>query len=178
MVRCKNCGQENDIDASFCEKCGANLLDVQGKPAKEGMKQSTKILITVCILLIAALGVTGAALLQMNKQPPQNPINNTNTTVNSSSANQTNDQQSNQTEIISASQAMAIANKYAAKFDEKAVGTDYINGVGDYYGKDGDPYYHVELGWITPHHYGNSDDIPPSWYVEIDAKTGKINPRG
>jgi len=32
----------------------------------------------------------------------------------------------------------------------------------------------VELQWITPH---NSDDPPTAWYVEIDAKTGAINPR-
>jgi|NGEPerStandDraft_6_1074524.scaffolds.fasta_scaffold39813_4 rRNA maturation endonuclease Nob1 len=25
MVRCENCGKENDKDAAFCEKCGANL---------------------------------------------------------------------------------------------------------------------------------------------------------
>ena len=72
MVKCQNCGQENDEDAGFCEKCGANLKPtvtngVSGKPVHEGMKQSTKILILACIILVAALGVTAGALSQLNK---------------------------------------------------------------------------------------------------------------
>lgn len=72
MVRCEKCGQENDADAGFCEKCGTKLKSrsdngVSGKHAKEGMKQSTKILVLACIILVAALGVTAGALSQLNK---------------------------------------------------------------------------------------------------------------
>ena len=121
MVRCKNCGQQNDADAGFCEKCGANLLGVQGKHAKEEMKQSTKILIAVCILMIAALGVTGAALLQMNKQPVVNNTNTSNITVNSS-VNQSQSVQNSSKESsqsISASQAASIALKYGKQAEPK-----------------------------------------------------------
>lgn len=69
MVKCQKCGQENDSDAGFCENCGTNLLKNGSyrEHPHEGMKQSTKILIALCIVLIAALGVTAGALLQLNK---------------------------------------------------------------------------------------------------------------
>lgn len=71
MVKCQRCGQENDSDADFCENCGANLNPLKNggsrQPSHEGMKQSTKILIAVCILLVAALGIAAGALLQLNK---------------------------------------------------------------------------------------------------------------
>ena len=75
MVRCENCGKENDRDAIFCEGCGANIKPtsfkrtIPGKPPRKdiGMAQSTKILIVVCILLVAGLGITAGALIQMNK---------------------------------------------------------------------------------------------------------------
>jgi hypothetical protein len=74
MVRCENCGKENDKDAVFCESCGANIKPtsfrktVPGTPRKkDGMAQSTKILIVVCIILVAGLGITAGALMQMNK---------------------------------------------------------------------------------------------------------------
>lgn len=145
------------------------------------MDKTVKILLIVCVVLIGVLGVAGGFILQgyiynNNKNPTV--VNLTNASVNNTSVNQTTPQkkQSNQNKNISPSQAIAIANKYAKGFGEKATGSvDYINGIGDYYGADGDPYYHVELEWIKPH---NSSDTPTSWYVEIDAKNGAINPRG
>ncbi len=145
------------------------------------MEKTVKILLIACIILIGVLGVAGGYILQSyifnnNKNPIV--VNLTNTSVNNTSVNQTIQQkkQTKQNNTISPSQAIVIANKYAKSFGEKATGSvDYINGIGDYYGADGDPYYHVELEWITPH---NSSDPPTSWYVEIDAKNGAINPRG
>ena len=75
MVRCPNCGNTNDGDAKFCETCGANLKSTISrrsfpeKPIKKesGMAQSTKILIVVCVILVAGLGITAGALIQMNK---------------------------------------------------------------------------------------------------------------
>ena len=75
MVKCENCGRENDMDATFCESCGANLKTTlsgrtypkEVKNKEENMSQSTKILIVVCVILIAGLGVTAGALMQMNK---------------------------------------------------------------------------------------------------------------
>jgi hypothetical protein len=75
MVKCENCGIENDKDAVFCETCGANLKTTSSKrlnpgmpPRKDsGMAQSTKILIVVCIILVAGLGISAGALMQINK---------------------------------------------------------------------------------------------------------------
>ena len=74
MSKCENCGHENDVDATFCETCGANLksasnIRTRREPIKKdtGMSQSTKILIVICVILIAGLGVTAGALMQMNK---------------------------------------------------------------------------------------------------------------
>ena len=75
MSKCQKCGYENDKDATFCESCGANLkttLSGRTYPKevknKEGnMSQSTKILIVVCVILVAGLGISAGALMQMNK---------------------------------------------------------------------------------------------------------------
>jgi len=75
MRKCQNCGRENDTDATFCENCGANLKTTlsgrsypkEPKNKEEHMSQSTKILILVCVILVAGLGITAGALMQMNK---------------------------------------------------------------------------------------------------------------
>ena len=74
MVRCDNCGHTNDTDATFCENCGANLkTTLSNRFPREsihdegGMNKSTKILIVVCVILVAGLGITAGALIQMNK---------------------------------------------------------------------------------------------------------------
>jgi Peptidase propeptide and YPEB domain len=147
------------------------------------MDNTVKALIIVVIVLVAVLGVAGGFILQgyMSNSNKNITVNQTNTSVNNTTTGQTTKQTSktSQDKTISASQAISIANKYAARFGEEATGSvDYINGIGDYNMADGDPYYHVELKNIKTTHYGNSDDIPRAWYVEIDANTGAINPRG
>lgn len=75
MRKCENCGHENDEDAAFCENCGANLNSTfSAKPfprksikKEDTMAQSTKILIIVCVILVAGLGITAGALIQMSK---------------------------------------------------------------------------------------------------------------
>ena len=91
MVKCPNCGNTNDGDAKFCETCGANLKSTIStrsfpeKPIKKesGMAQSTKILIVICVILVAGLGITAGALMQMNKVGTV-PVTN-NSSVNQSS---------------------------------------------------------------------------------------------
>lgn len=78
MTRCPNCGHINDRDASFCQKCGANLR------ASAGMPTSTKILIVVVIILVGLLGVVVGMMFLVNQTAPAN-----NTTV---VINQTNPQ--------------------------------------------------------------------------------------
>ncbi len=71
---CPKCGHKNDTDATFCENCGTNLRSsfsdgFSRKPIKNegGINKSGKILIVVCIILIAGLGITAGALIEMNK---------------------------------------------------------------------------------------------------------------
>ena len=145
------------------------------------MEKITKILLIACVILVAVLSLSIGLLIGNQPNIPSVSATTNNTTVVTQNvANNTNkNTQVNPNKTITSSQAIAIANKYAARFAEEASGSvDYINGKGDYYGADGDPYYHVDLKYIKPHNYGNSDDILISSYVEIDAKTGAINPRG
>jgi hypothetical protein len=75
MVICKKCGYENDLDSTFCEKCGSNLKKISSSRAfsqepikrQKGMAQSNKILIVVVVILIAGLAITAGALIEMNK---------------------------------------------------------------------------------------------------------------
>ena len=96
MSRCQNCGHENDMDAAFCENCGVKLNISRNSrnhpmyPIEEGMSQSTKILIMVCIILVAGLGITAGALIQMNKNGgtvPGTNNNSVNQSTNSTSSN-------------------------------------------------------------------------------------------
>jgi hypothetical protein len=71
---CPKCGHKNEMDAAFCENCGVNLktsfrdgLPRESIKKEERMGQSTKILIIVCIILVAGLGITAGALIEMNK---------------------------------------------------------------------------------------------------------------
>jgi cell division protein YceG involved in septum cleavage len=144
------------------------------------MDNNVKVLIIVVIILVAILGVAGGFILQgyMSNSNKNITANQTNTSVNNTTTEQTT-KTSTQDKTISSSQAISIANKYAARFGEKANGNvEYLSGIGMYNMANGDPFYHVDLEYITPRNYGNSDDILTSSYVEIDAKTGAINPRG
>ncbi len=92
MGKCENCGHENDNDSAFCERCGANLkttLSSKTYPREaikkeDGIAQSTKILIVVCVILVAGLGITAGALMQMNKSGGTVPVTN-NSSVSQSS---------------------------------------------------------------------------------------------
>ncbi len=70
---CQNCGHENDMDATFCDRCGArlgrdpNFGHRRTPPGKEGTSQTTKILIVAVVILVGILGVTAGMLLQSDK---------------------------------------------------------------------------------------------------------------
>ncbi|BDZ71454.1 zinc ribbon domain-containing protein [Methanobacterium petrolearium] len=78
---CKNCGYENDDDASFCERCGANLGSVTSLPAKTGMSTTNKVLIVVVIILILGVGIAVAMLLTSNTPVANNTSNHTSVVV-------------------------------------------------------------------------------------------------
>lgn len=88
---CQNCGHENDMDATFCERCGARLgrdsnfgRRQQTYPEKTGMSSSTKLLIVVVVVLVAVLGIAAGAFMMMNQSNTAAP-NNTQTSVSESS---------------------------------------------------------------------------------------------
>lgn len=76
---CQNCQYKNDADASYCEKCGAELKqqpDFRKKPTvKAGMSNTNKILIIAVIVLIASLSLVTGMLLT-NKSPVANNTTN------------------------------------------------------------------------------------------------------
>lgn len=80
---CKNCGYENDADASFCEKCGVNLSPSNSQKPSKGMSTTNKILIVAVIVLIAGVGISAGALLTSNT--PKQPIVNNSTPQNTTS---------------------------------------------------------------------------------------------
>ncbi len=111
---CQNCGHNNDMDATFCEKCGANLGFVNSqKPTKQGINTTNKILIVVIIVLIASIGIAAGTLMQMNKGTTIPNSNNTNVTENQTiSPNSSNSpvQESNQS--VSTSESDKNSNDY------------------------------------------------------------------
>jgi hypothetical protein len=74
-VYCKNCGYENDDDASFCENCGA-FLSPYSSSKPSGMSSTNKILIVAVIVLILGVGIAAGVLLTSKA-----PVNNTTANV-------------------------------------------------------------------------------------------------
>lgn len=154
------------------------------------MKDNTfKLAVLTClVVLVAIVGVS--AYVFINNEPKtlnnvsspnqslQNNSNSTNSTSNTvtpvSKKSDSNNAINNSIyHLISPEQATEIANNYAAQYGEEVVpgAIGLINGVGKYGGADGDPYYHVSLKSIDPNQHIEG-------YVEVDAITGAINPRG
>lgn len=148
------------------------------------MEKTAKILLIVCIVLVALLSLTVGTLIgnQQNTRLALNNTNNTNMSINTVNNTTTtknkinNAAKTQKSRYISRSQAMAIANSYVSKYGQEAAGIhyiDFIDGKGKYYGADGDSYYHVDLKWKPGH-----SQAYDAGYVEIDAVNGKVNPRG
>lgn len=78
---CKNCGYENDADATFCERCGANLSSTLSQQSSAGMSTTNKILIVVVIILIAGIGIAAGMLLTSKAPVANNTSNNTSVNV-------------------------------------------------------------------------------------------------
>ncbi|OPX58033.1 MAG: hypothetical protein A4E25_01902 [Methanobacterium sp. PtaB.Bin024] len=78
---CKNCGYENDDDASFCERCGANLGSATPPQSRNGMSTTNKVLIVVVIILILGIGIAVAMLLTSNAPVANNTSKNTSVVV-------------------------------------------------------------------------------------------------
>jgi hypothetical protein len=79
MVRCKNCGKENDKDSAFCENCGSNLRTtfsrgIPREPAKKSrvIGNSSKILIVVCVILVAGLSIAVGVMVPSLFHPLKN----------------------------------------------------------------------------------------------------------
>jgi hypothetical protein len=77
-MNCPKCHKNNDEDASFCENCGTKLktltddADTKKPLKKESIKNSTKILIIVCVVLIIGVGITVGILFKNSQDPASN----------------------------------------------------------------------------------------------------------
>ena len=72
---CPKCGYNNDKDADFCENCGTGIkttlsakMLTKEQSKKEGISQSTKILIIVCIILVIGVGIAAGILIKNSQQ--------------------------------------------------------------------------------------------------------------
>lgn len=87
MVKCQNCGHENDIDASYCENCGSKMEGYSSlNTNNDGMNQTTKILIAVIVVLVIGVGIAGGVLLKSSQQTNTNQ-NTANVTTSSQVSN-------------------------------------------------------------------------------------------
>ena len=75
---CPKCGHKNDEDADFCENCGTEIKGTNSakmltnkQSEKEGISQSTKILIIACIILVIGVGITAGILIKNSQQSTQ-----------------------------------------------------------------------------------------------------------
>lgn len=97
-MRCSNCGYNNDNDAKFCEKCGANLGHVPQKAS--GMSTTNKILIIAVIVLILLVGIVAGMLLTSNAPVNNTTVNNTSVAVSDPVTTQTNTTDTNSPKLI------------------------------------------------------------------------------
>jgi hypothetical protein len=173
MVKCENCGHENDNDAVFCESCGANLkttLPTKTHPQEvikkeEGMSQSTKILIVVVIFLVAGLCLTVGLLFGSNFNKPLVINNTTNSSNTSTQTNSTNQTKINNTKskYISENEAIRIA-----KTAHPVPGCRYvIKSPPKYEDWLGTTCYEVDI--LNP-----PGTVGPDGFAYIDAYTGKF----
>jgi len=84
LVKCNNCGHDNDSNASYCENCGNKINgfttgNLNNKRNQSGFSNLTKVLIAVCILLVVGVGITAGYLIKNNPQTPSAAVNGSNT---------------------------------------------------------------------------------------------------
>jgi Double zinc ribbon len=85
-MKCPKCKHENDEDAAFCENCGSKIKNPSSdkiftnEPPKEGLAQSTKILLVICVVLVIGVGIASGILIKSSQQtsPDQSATNTSN----------------------------------------------------------------------------------------------------
>jgi len=79
-VKCKNCGHDNDYDATYCEECGSKLTGESTRPSspKKGLTTMNKVLIISIVALVAVMGIMAGVLLKTPNNPvtPNSTVNN------------------------------------------------------------------------------------------------------
>lgn len=136
------------------------------------MDNTGKILLIIVVLLVAVLSLMVGLFLQGHVSKENVNVSTVNNT-NSSQITQNTSTKSNQSSIISSSEAKAIAKKWGASRGMEPDGyVSYLSGIGMYHGANGNPFYHVGLKWIDPNR--TVQDYGDAGYIEIDAKTGAI----
>lgn len=84
MVKCRYCGHDNDVKASYCENCGKKITGISNgnfnaQENEAGFSNLTKALIAVCIVLVIGIGITAGYLIKNNQQTPAVAVNSSNT---------------------------------------------------------------------------------------------------
>lgn len=121
-MRCEKCGYDNDYDATFCEKCGANLR------APAGMSPLTKGLIVAVIILVAILGVVAGAMMMNNQTAP---ANNTSVNENTDDSGQASTKTTQSSSDYKTFNNGLISFKYPSSWDVLPNGANTMAVVGD-----------------------------------------------
>lgn len=121
-MRCSKCGHDNDYDATFCEKCGANLR------APAGISSLSKGLIVAVIVLIAVLGVVAGVMMMNNQATPT--TNNTSVNETTSDVAQTPTQTTQTSSAYKTFSNGVISFKYPSGWDVLPNGANTMAVVG------------------------------------------------
>lgn len=70
---CKNCGYENDEDASVCENCGADLSSYYSEDDPGRVMMRRKILLVVMAIVILGVAISGIIMLENYTQTGKTP---------------------------------------------------------------------------------------------------------
>ena len=121
---CPKCGHKNDEDADFCENCGTKIKNPSSdkiftnEPPKEGMAQSTKILLVICVVLVIGVGIASGILIKNSQQksPDQSATSASNQITNSTGF-----------PISQASNLAVQISKYNGNFESITYGSITLN---------------------------------------------------
>lgn len=172
-LECEECGGRYELkegespnDFESCE-CGGKLRYKNPNISpikKQGMKLSTKILITIVIVLILGVGIATGMILT-NKEPVANTTNNTtinvtnpNTNTTTTTTTTTETSNNNDKVMISAKEAQQIATKTLSGYEVRGTGASLSQG-------NGHPI------WIV---YLENPDGSKAGQCAVDATTGKF----
>jgi len=132
------------------------------------MENSVKILLIVCVILVACLSLTIGLFLGNQMIKPQNASNHTNTSNPVNTTNNSNNATVQEpTSYISETKASGIALTSVSSHTSDHMNIDDVTFIND----GSNPYYRVEL---SDSNYSQNSNKPYAYLYSIDAHTGNI----